>query len=137
MGGGVSNLISQNQRAAMHIAILEALPARVYALEEMRFKAGSFYDTPDFAEQTKRVPAFSALGLHEWSISQLWRHFTTVSGVFLCVLLLTVVNEFAVNEVCKHFLRVSRRDWFFRVHCMYVNRTRRMMTTAAVAASSL
>lgn len=80
MGGGVSNPISENQRAAMHVAVLEALPSRVYALEEMRFKAGSFYDTtPDFAEQTKHVPAFSALGLHEWSISQLWRHFTTVS----------------------------------------------------------
>lgn len=81
----MSNLISENQRAAMHIAILEVLPARVYALEEMRFKAGSFYDTPDFAEQTKHVPAFSALGLHEWSISQLWRHFRTVSESVSCL----------------------------------------------------
>lgn len=84
MGGGVSNLISANQRAAMHIAILEALPARVYALEEMRFKAGSFYDTSDFAEQTVHIPAFSALGLHEWSISQIWRHFRAVSEFLVC-----------------------------------------------------
>lgn len=82
MGGGVSSLLSENQRAAMHIAVLEALPAKVYALEERRFKAGAFYDTPDFAEQKLHVPAFSALGLHEWSISQIWRHFTTASSLF-------------------------------------------------------
>ena len=116
MGGGVSNPISENQRAAMHVAVLEALPSRVYALEEMRFKTGSFYDTtPDFAEQTKHVPAFLALGLHEWSISQLWRHFTTVSERLP---LSASAKKCAVTEVCRHFLSFSRRNWFFHAHCM-------------------
>lgn len=63
----------------MHVAVLGALPAGVYALEEMRYKTGSFYDAPEFAQQKEHRSVFSALGLHEWSISQIWRHFRLVS----------------------------------------------------------
>ena len=117
MGGGVSNLISENQRAAMHIALLETMPARVYALKEKRFKAGSFYDTADFAEQKKHVPAFSALGLHEWSVSQLWRHFTTVSHQSLCEVRMHEVTNCAEGMDCARPVLLGLQH-ARRVHCM-------------------
>lgn len=62
----------------MHIAMLEALPAGVYALEERRFEVGSFFDSSDFAQQIQHCPVFASLGLHEWSVSHIWRHFREV-----------------------------------------------------------
>ncbi|CAM9286904.1 unnamed protein product [Ectocarpus fasciculatus] len=73
--GAAASLVTEDQRASLHIAVLQALPSVVYALEERRFKAGSFYDTPEFAQQKELCPVFAALGLHEWSISHMWRHF--------------------------------------------------------------
>ncbi|CAM9833334.1 unnamed protein product, partial [Scytosiphon promiscuus] len=76
MGGGASrSLTSQDYRAAMHIAVLDMLPAGVYALEERRFEMGSFFETPEFAEQKQHCPVFVSLGLHEWAVSHIWRHF--------------------------------------------------------------
>lgn len=77
--GAVASLISEDQRASMHIAFLEALPSNVYALEERRLKSGSFYEIPEFSPHRKHCPVFAALGLHEWSVSQIWRHFRRVS----------------------------------------------------------
>lgn len=71
--------ISEDQRAAMHATVLGALPAGVYALEEMRYKTDSFYESPEFAPHQESRAIFGALGLHEWSVSQLWRHFRLVS----------------------------------------------------------
>ncbi|CAM9264236.1 unnamed protein product [Ectocarpus sp. 4 AP-2014] len=73
--GAAASLATEDQRASLHIAVLQVLPSVVYALEERRFKAGSFYETPEFAQQKELRPLFAALGLHEWSISHLWRHF--------------------------------------------------------------
>lgn len=71
--------ISEDQRAAMHAAVLGALPTGVYALEEMRYKAGSFYDAGEFVQHQGNRAVFAALGLHEWGVSQLWRHFRLVN----------------------------------------------------------
>lgn len=76
--GAAASLVTEDQRASLHIAVLQVLPFVVYALEERRFKAGSFYETPEFAQQKELCPLFAALGLHEWSISHLWRHFRQV-----------------------------------------------------------
>lgn len=78
--GAAASLISENQRASMHIAVLEVLPANVYALEERRFNKGSLYETTEFSPHRKHCPVFAELGLHEWSIAQIWRHFRRVSG---------------------------------------------------------
>lgn len=63
----------------MHAAILGALPVGVYALEEMRYKIGSLYESPEFAQHQEICAIFAALGLHEWGVSRLWRHFRLVS----------------------------------------------------------
>lgn len=63
----------------MCMAVLEALPVNVYRLAEKRFRTGSFYETKGFSGQRKHCPAFEALGLHEWAVSQIWRHFRRVS----------------------------------------------------------
>lgn len=77
--GAAASLVSEDQRASMHMAVLEALPSSVYTLEERRFKAGSFYETTEFSPHRKHCPVFAALGLHEWSVSHIWRHFRRVS----------------------------------------------------------
>ncbi len=105
MGGRISSLISEDRRAALHVAFLQVLPNRVYALEEICFKAGSLYDSPEFAEQAKHVPVFSALRLHEWSILQLWRHFRTVSTN-----LMAWVCMAAEERLLFLCVRVSHRD---------------------------
>lgn len=77
--GAAASLVSEDQRASMYIAVLEALPSNVYSLEERRFQAGSFYETTEFSPHRKHCcPVFAALGLHEWSVSQIWRHFRRV-----------------------------------------------------------
>lgn len=64
----------------MRVAIHEALPVNLYPLEERSFSKGSFYNGDEsFADHRAHVPVFETLGLHEWSVSQLWRHFRLVS----------------------------------------------------------
>lgn len=81
MGAGAS-LVSNDRRDAIRIAVHEAFPLNLYPLEERLFSEGSFYgddgDSP-FAHQRAHIPIFETLGLHEWSVLQLWRHFRQVT----------------------------------------------------------
>lgn len=78
--GAAASLISNDRRQATRVAIHEALPVNLYPLEEKNFSKGSFFDgDKSFADQRAHVSVFETLGLHEWSVSQLWRHFRLVS----------------------------------------------------------
>lgn len=79
--GSVASLISEDQRLALRVALHEATPFNFYRLEERCFSTGSLYNSDKFlANQTHRR-VFEALGLHEWSICQIWRHYRLVRGV--------------------------------------------------------
>lgn len=91
MGAAASlPVMSRDQRASLHVAVLEAFPANVYALEEGRFRAGSFYDEKkEFEPHRKHCALFAALGFHEWSVQHLWRHFRRVRGILDILLIKT------------------------------------------------
>lgn len=80
--GAAASLVSNDRRDAVRIAVHEVFPLNLYPLEERLFSKGSFYADDDdtrFADQRAHIPVFETLGLHEWSVSQLWRHFRQVT----------------------------------------------------------
>lgn len=77
--GAAATVLSQDRQKGSHILMLETLPSGVYVLQEKHFKTGSFYGVKEFEAHRWSCPLFGALGLHEWSISQIWRQFRQVS----------------------------------------------------------
>lgn len=76
--GAAASLVSKDQQASLRIAIHEALPFNLYHLEERRFLAGSLYESSRFSAHRSHQQLFEVLGLHEWSVSRIWRHFNMV-----------------------------------------------------------
>lgn len=77
--GSAASLISEDWRASLRIAVHEAIPINMYHLEERHFAIGSLYESEEFATNRIHQDVFRVLGLHEWSVSQIWRHFRLVS----------------------------------------------------------